>query len=165
MRSVLLTALCAMTMLALAPGARAGEPVSATLADVSWLAGSWVRTAEGEHAQEMWSAPEAGSMTGAFRWVRGGRVMVHEFMLLEEVEGRIELRLRHFGAGMRAWEEAPLVFDLTELEGKVVVFEQRDDDTPTTLRYEMLEDGSVRFTFVEKHPEREQRFVIDFVKE
>lgn len=146
---------------ALAP--ETGAP--ATLAEVAWLAGAWAHEAEGEAAHEVWTAPEAGSMTGMFRWVRGGRVLVHEFLLLEEVEGRVEMRLRHFGAGMRAWEEAPLVFDLTSVDANTLVFEQRDDDTPATLRYEWLEDGRLRFTFHEVGAEGEQRFVVEFKRE
>jgi hypothetical protein len=90
------------------------QPVMALqLQDLSWLVGHWQGEAPGGGVvEEVWTAPAAGAMMGAFRWTGGDKVMVYEFLLVEETPEGLVLRLRHFGKGSVAWEdkETPLNF-------------------------------------------------------
>lgn len=158
---------CALGWATIAAHARQGAQPDApayTLADLDWMAGHWRAGGEGELCEEVWTRASAGSMTGLFRWVRAERVIVHEFLLLEEREGRVELRLLHFGEGMRAWEAAPLVFHLTSADDLRAVFEQREPDESTTLTYERPGgEGVMRFTFDQAREGRApRRFTLEF---
>jgi hypothetical protein len=171
MRCIAIIGAAAMVCVAAwaASGARAWQAADAdapahTLADIAWMTGHWSGGREGELCEEVWTAAHAGSMTGLFRWFRGDRLIVHELLLLEEREGRVEMRLRHFGASMRAFEEAPLVFHLTSLDEHRAVFSQREPEAGTTLTYERpTDEGVMRFTFEQAQEGAEpRRFTLAF---
>lgn len=78
----------------------------AKVADFAWLAGHWVGTGfGGAHVEEVWMSPMGGSMSGHFRLVAGGRAQVYEVFALVQVGPSVELRLKHFSADLKAWEE------------------------------------------------------------
>lgn len=85
-----------------APGA--ARP-AATLADATFLEGHWLGTGLGGVAEEMWSPPAAGAMMGVFRSVREGKVFFYEILLVAEEEGSLTLKLKHFDAALKGWEE------------------------------------------------------------
>jgi hypothetical protein len=77
----------------------------ATLKDVAWLEGKWTGTGLGGQAEDLWSSPAAGAMPGIFRLVKDGKVVFYELMTMVEVEGSLELRLKHFHPDLKGWEE------------------------------------------------------------
>lgn len=79
------------------PGARVTE--------FSWLAGAWEGEGLGGTVEEMWSAPAGGSMVGHFRLVRDGKPVFYELLTLIEVDGSVEMRLKHMNPDMTGWEE------------------------------------------------------------
>ncbi len=142
-------AVCA-AMLFARETARAGEASEEGLAALSWIAGSWRGDYDKGGYDEQWTESEAGCMTGMFRWVHDGKVRVHEFLLLEEdAEGGVHMRLRHFGAGMKAWEEAPMVFTLVERKGQDAVFKEEKDGVVKTLRYAIEDSGTLLVALTE----------------
>lgn len=116
---------------------------------LAFIAGPWRGEYEGGAYEEHWTAPAAGSMVGMFTWTHKGKVRVHELNLLEQEGDSLTLRLRHFGAGMKAWEEEPLVFRLKSLEPGKAVFEERAGDVVKTLTYHKRPDGALAITLVE----------------
>lgn len=79
------------------PGARVTE--------FSWLTGAWVGEGLGGAVEEVWSAPVGGSMVGHFRLVRDGKPVFYELLTLIEVDGSVEMRLKHMNPDMTGWEE------------------------------------------------------------
>ena len=79
------------------PGARVTE--------FSWLTGAWVGEGLGGEVEEVWSAPVGGSMVGHFRLVRDGQPVFYELLTLIEVDGSVEMRLKHMNPDMTGWEE------------------------------------------------------------
>lgn len=77
----------------------------ATLADVSWLAGSWHGTGLGGVSEENWSRSADGAMMGTYRLIADGKTVFYEFMLLIETEGTLLLRIKHFHPNFVGWEE------------------------------------------------------------
>ena len=77
----------------------------ATLADVSWLAGSWTGEAFGDRFEEVWNPPSAGSMVGMFKLLKAGKVAFYELVLLVEEEGSLSLKVKHFNADFSGWED------------------------------------------------------------
>lgn len=84
----------------------AGAPrPPAALADLAWLAGTWRGEGLGGSVEDFWAEPRAGAMPGLFRLVRDGAVVFYEILALVESEGSLELRLKHFHADLKGWEE------------------------------------------------------------
>lgn len=78
---------------------------AATLDDVAMLIGSWEGEAFGSQFEENWNAPSAGSMVGFFKLFGDGEVAFYELMLLVEEEGSLSLKVKHFSAEFKAWED------------------------------------------------------------
>lgn len=130
-----------------------------TLADLSFMTGSWRGGMFGGVAEEHWTGADGGSKVGMFRLVREGKMAVSELMLIEEGEnGEVMLRFKHVGPGWVEWEEdEPLTFRMREAGGGAVVFaavsaEQgirrieysRTDEETMTIRIVSERDGQER---------------------
>jgi hypothetical protein len=76
---------------------------AATLKDVAWLEGKWTGTGLGGQAEDLWSSPASSAMPGIFRLVKEGKIVFYELMTMVEVEGSLELRLKHFHADLKGW--------------------------------------------------------------
>jgi len=77
---------------------------SATVGDVAWIAGHWRGEAFGGIAEELWSAPEGGSMMGAYRMIRDGKVVFYELQTITEENSSLVFKLKHFNADLSGWE-------------------------------------------------------------
>jgi hypothetical protein len=102
---------------------RLGEgaaPATAKIADLAFLTGTWRGSGiDGGESEEVWAAPAAHQMMGVFRqFSRDGKPRFYEFMLLTEVEGSVELRLKHFNPDVTGWEEKDryVTFKLVKVE-------------------------------------------------
>ncbi len=83
---------------------KAARP-KAALADVKLLEGHWQGDFLGAKAEELWLPPAGGAMAGLFRLYEGDKVMFYELMLLVEEEGSVSMKLKHFHADLKGWEE------------------------------------------------------------
>lgn len=140
----------ALLLTALALCAQDERP-AATLKDVAWLEGKWTGPGMGGQAEDLWSSPAAGAMPGIFRLVKDGKVVFYELMTLVEVDGSLELRLKHFHPDMKGWEEKDKVpsFPLTHREpGKfrfgAIVFERLGEHELTVTVSIRQRDGTVK---------------------
>lgn len=123
----------------------------ATLKDVAWLEGKWYGTGLGGQAEDLWSSPAAGAMPGIFRLVKDGKVVFYELMTMVEVEGSLELRLKHFHSDLKGWEEKDKVlsFPLTKREpGRFqfggIIFERSGDNELTVTVSIRQRDGTTK---------------------
>jgi hypothetical protein len=82
-----------------------GKGPSARVADFAWLEGYWQAEALGGDAEEIWSAPAAGTMVGMFRLVKDGEAAFYEIFTLTEEDETVVLRLKHFNSDLTGWEE------------------------------------------------------------
>ena len=83
----------------------AADSKPASVADLSWIAGQWQGKKGADQLDEHWSAPGGGTMMGAFRWIKNGKILVYEFLVIEDSTTGPVLTFRHFNAGLIAWEE------------------------------------------------------------
>jgi hypothetical protein len=115
----------------LAPGQTIGQ---AKIQDFTWLTGNWQGQGLGDFSEENWQTPQGGSMLGTFRQHKQGKPWFYEFMLLLEVEGSVQLQVKHFNPDGKGWEEKDdfLTFRLIEVKPGVAYFEgltfRRQDD-------------------------------------
>lgn len=115
-----------------------------SIADLGWMAGTWVREETGgQYLEEVWTAPVNNSLAGMFRWNRGGKPWMCELMTISLDGEKPVFRLRHFDATLKPWEkEAPLTYPLLKIGENEVAFEDADNapDHPRRFIYRRNED-------------------------
>jgi Domain of unknown function (DUF6265) len=95
---------------------------SVPISVASWMIGCWEGEGLGGRLQECWSASNGTQMAGHFTLSIGGTPQFHEFMLLEEHQGGLRLRVKHFNPDMTGWEEKDASVDFSYVssgEGRI----------------------------------------------
>lgn len=127
--NMLLTVLLAATQTAPAAPAH-------TLDSLSWMAGAWGAEIGGIQMEEVWLAPKAGVMLGLHRDVRAGRLLLFEFLRVEQTaEGLVYLA--------QPKGRPPVPFPMVENGSKRVVFANPQHDFPQRIIYWIGEDGAL----------------------
>lgn len=123
---------------------------TASLADVSWLVGSWSGEAFGSNFEEVWNPASAGSMVGMWKLLKDDQVVFYELMLLVEEEGSLSIKVKHFSEDFTAWEDKEefIQFRLVKIAADEVHFAgisfYRIDDDEIHSYIVMKHDGEVR---------------------
>jgi hypothetical protein len=125
---------------------------TARVADLAWLAGQWQGEGLGGTFDEVWSAPVGGAMVGYFRLVRDGKAVFYEILTLLEVDGSVEMRLKHVNPDMTGWEEKSgfVTFGLVKIDDTGAYFsgltfrKAGPDALEAYLALRSKADGSVR---------------------
>lgn len=131
---------CAAALLALmlhpAAGAQAASaPNAHSLRALQWLAGCWHSEIDEPGSGEQWMAPAGGTMLGAARMLKGGRVVQTEFLQLRETAtGALVYSTHPPGQPGRS-------FVATEIGATVAVFENPGPDFPQRVIYRLQPDG------------------------
>jgi Domain of unknown function (DUF6265) len=127
---------------AAAPGVSPPAPARATLAQVAWIAGTWVGTS-GSGAttlEERWTPAAGGSMIGVSRSLRDGLMAAFEFLCIVERDGGLVYQAMPNG-------RSPATdFALTSIDDRTAVFENPAHDFPKMIRYAKRPDGSLEAT-------------------
>lgn len=82
-----------------------GPGPAARIDQAAWLAGRWQAEALGGECEEVWTPPRNGAMLGMFRLHKDGKVAFQEIINLVEENGSLVMRLKHFHADLKGWEE------------------------------------------------------------
>jgi hypothetical protein len=77
----------------------------ARVTDFGWLTGRWTGEGLGGRIEEVWSPPDGGAMVGYFRLVKDDKPVFYEILTLIEIEGSVEMRLKHVNPDMTGWED------------------------------------------------------------
>lgn len=134
------------------PGREAGGPgheaeaPSVTLADLSWLHGTWRGEGPGGARAEIhYMAPEAGVLPSIFRLWSGEELIVMELLSLVEDEEGLVLYIRHFSEDLTPFErDHPLTIRVVEGSSDRLYFENVRDENPRVS--EMVRTGPDAFT-------------------
>lgn len=123
----------------------------ASVADMAWLAGSWIGTGLGGVSEEFWSKPNGGVMMGGYRLLKDGKPVFYEMLWLLETEGTLILRLKHFTPELVGWEEKDKTVDFkfVKKDGKRMyfsglTFEQVSKDELNIFLALRQRDGTVK---------------------
>jgi hypothetical protein len=126
------------------------QPGKATLKQVEWLKGYWTGTGLGGDCEELWMPANDSSMHGVFRFAKNNSLQFTEYMVIEEKNGTLTVRIKHFGAGVEPWEEKDkwVEFPLVKAEGETAWFSgltyaRSGMDLIVTLR---MKQGEKRYT-------------------
>lgn len=108
---------------------RPASPVAANVDDLAWMAGYWVRDAEGgRQVEELWLPPAGGVMLGLHRDVRADGSAWFEFLRIAAGEG-----------GLAYWASPggrePTPFHLVEFGERRAVFANPEHDFPQRILY------------------------------
>lgn len=115
--------------------ALAEEPPS--LADLSFLEGSW-RGGDDDFAfEEIWTAPAAGVITGMARGYAGSELRVLEYIVVAENDDGVVMRFKHYNADFWTREEnGPVTLQLTAVSENDVMFTaEPPSETVKSIRY------------------------------
>jgi len=74
-------------------------------AELHWFGGVWQGHRGDDPIEEHWSSLAGNALMGMFRWQKAERIWFYEFMTIEEQEGQVLLRIKHFYPGLKGWEE------------------------------------------------------------
>lgn len=119
----------------------AGEPAedeksALKVTDLAWMAGHWQSPAKSGYTDEYWTEPLNGAMNGMCRIGDKAKRAMYEILLIEEVDGKLEYSMMHFGPGLKPREQEPMKFDVERgKKEKEVVFVGRDKEKGTRLTY------------------------------
>lgn len=102
-----------------------------TLTDFAWLAGRWQGSWGPRVAQQVWTAPKAGVMTGTLQLAENDKTLVLELFSVVEGPDGIKFHVRHFTPSLVAWEKpGPTVLNLESADPKTIVFQNPHDGQP-----------------------------------
>ena len=96
-------------------------------ADLSWMSGHWRSAGSDGFSEEIWSSSEGGMMLAVSRTVRGGEVVMFEYMRVEL--GDAPALIAQPGGG------GATVFALVETGPQRAVFANPDNEYPTHIEY------------------------------
>ncbi|WP_340201522.1 DUF6265 family protein [Ascidiimonas sp. W6] len=117
------------------------------LNELSWIQGHWRGEAFGGIAEEIWSAPEAGSMMFVFRHIIDNKVNFYEVGAIMEMPEGLVLKLKHFHSNLKGWEtkDETVDFKFIKKEGSIVYFDnftfEKVSDTEMNIYVMISEDG------------------------
>lgn len=100
---------------------------------LKFMQGSWAAERGSGVSEETWTAPAGKTMLGVSRTIREGRTSFTEFMLIEEVEGRLKLSICQKLGGPAITLKAGKVSD------SEIVFEPVDDPNKATITYRLVD--------------------------
>ena len=110
------------------------ESAKATIADMEWLAGTWVGKRRTSSIEEHWIPPKGGAMLGTSRTVKGDKMSGFEFLRIVERDGSLVYVAQPGG-------RPPTEFTLTKLEQTRAEFVNPRHDYPQRIVYELSNDG------------------------
>lgn len=141
MRRVRIAAL--MLLLVLPLGVTQAADGGYRVEQLAWLSGDWRIDQENQFIQEHWLEPVDGFISAVFRLFNGGRLIVHEYILVSQEGNDVILRFKHFNADYSTWEaDEPLKFRLAELRDGYALFEnvaQHQPEAPDLIAYERVD--------------------------
>jgi hypothetical protein len=108
---------------------------AADVAALSWMSGCWAGEQGALLVEEHWTRPAAGQMMGVARTIRSGKVIQHEFLLIDtDAEGVFYLPRISSGA-------EPVKFRLATQGASEAIFENPAHDFPQRILYRKIEGG------------------------
>lgn len=146
----LLAGLCAVALQAArqqpAPPA---EPPSLNM--IKWMTGTWRGVDGDETTDETWLPPHANSMAGACRIATADKVVVYEFMLIEQsADGSVTMSMRHYTWNMDDRDKEPIRWKLTKADERAAIFEAPGSERFVKLGYERVDANKLRVTLTPK---------------
>jgi hypothetical protein len=142
---IALTAIAISVGTASAAFSQSASAEKASPAELAFIAGQWRGEMQNGITEENCSLPTGDSMMGVFRYVKNGKAVFYELLLIEATANGLVLRLKHFHPGLKGWEEKDEVYSypLIELRKDRAVFERPDKMSRLTFHRTSAEEMSI----------------------
>ena len=120
-----------------------------SLDQLSWLEGYWQGSGFGGICDEVWMPAMDNTMSGIFRYSKNDTLKFKEYLVIEEVDSSLVLKLKHFNRDLSPWEEKDewTIFRLVKIEGQTAWFSgltyHRDEDK-LTIKLALNSGGETR---------------------
>jgi hypothetical protein len=125
-----------MTVAALAvPSPGHAQPDTA-LGRLAWLAGCWETSSDDASVEEQWTVPRGGVMLGVNRTARDGRLIAHEFLMLDGRDGSLVYVAHPSG-------QSSATFLAESVSDTRAVFGNPEHDYPQLIGYEYRANDSL----------------------
>lgn len=94
------------------------------LSELAWLTELWTGDGLGGTCDEIWMPQMDNAMQGIFRYSKDGKVVFTEYMIIEQLDSNISLKLKHFNKDLSPWEEKDkwITFQLIKIEETTAYF-------------------------------------------
>jgi hypothetical protein len=119
---------------------------------LAWLTGCWATTAPGSDTREQWTLA-GDTLIGVGRTVRSGRLVAHEFVLIQQTPKGLAYIARPSG-------QREATFLVESLTATRAVFGNPDHDFPQQVIYDLAGDGTLHAAVrgVQNGKERREEF-------
>lgn len=105
-----------------------------SVADLSWMTGSWTGELGVSTVEEIWTTPSANSIQASVRILADGAAIVHEFIVITQKEGSLVLSLQQWGPGYEPLGP-PSTMTLSEMTENSVTFDADESAAIKRLTY------------------------------
>ena len=121
------------------------------LETIRWMTGNWRAVDGDETTDETWLPPHANSMVGTCRIATADRVVVYEFMLIEqEKDGSVSMSMRHYRWNMEDRDKSPIRWKLSRADEHSALFEAPGSERFVKLQYDRIDANKLRVTLTPK---------------
>ena len=111
-------------------------PATGAIAQLEWLAGTWLGASGPTTFEERWSPAAGGAMLAVSRTVKGNAMVAFEFLRIVERAGHLVYIAQPGG-------RPPTDFTATAVSAQSVTFENPAHDFPKVIRYAKQADGTL----------------------
>ena len=136
---------------------------AADLNQLTFLEGRWRGQIWDGIVEEVWTGPLHGSMVGAFRFVKDGKLVFTEMCHIEQEGSDVYFRLKHFNPGLKGWEEKNdnVALKLTDQGDRRATFLAVDGDKRMEVRLQRVSTDRLEILMIRSNPKttKEDRFV------
>jgi hypothetical protein len=113
--------------IAVSGGVKAQEAMP-SIADLSWIAGSWSANSGSQTIEEHWTPAASNALLGMGRTIVDGRMTAFEYLRIVELDAGVFYIAQPNG-------RPPTSFRLTQWDGEKAIFENPDHDFPKRIVY------------------------------
>jgi len=148
-----LLALITLFYLVFAASSVAQSDLEHSLDDIDLMVGHWVNGDDEYKAEEVWFAPRAGVMAGAFYWPFDGGPRVLELLTFVEESNGLAFYFRHFDQGIDPWEkEESIRYRVTTVRDSCLYMVRTSDHegTPFRISYCKQDKDTLQFIGVDE---------------
>lgn len=127
------------------------------------LTGNWRGKIGDDIVDEYWSIMAANTLIGMFRWLKEGEVSFYEFVVIDNIDGKIRLKIKHFNPDLTGWEEKAnyIHYVLRDISDSQVIFGSEDPTEKGRLIYERQGEKKLTVILEMSKSDRTLRFEFD----
>jgi hypothetical protein len=75
------------------------------LDSLKWIIGNWYSGNDIEKMEEHWHPKMGNALAGWFRWEKNQSIFLYEFMLFQQNDNGVKLKIKHFNTDLVGWED------------------------------------------------------------